>query len=1199
MNQNERTEELLIKLAEGSLTEAETSELQELLRASPESLDLYLDHCEMETWLAAAGESLSDSGAATVAMAAPAPEEEPAAGRSRGGVAWVAAGFALLATAGFFLFPASEPVETPDGTSGETLAGIAVAEERPDQPESGAHEDDRAEPEGATLASREEVPEPSGRDPWKVINATGSAKHPGLTDTAVPATKATSVRPVKFNRDIRPILSETCFHCHGPDEHGRRADLRLDNLEGAVADLGGYQAIAPGDLENSEAWWRIVSDDPDDLMPPPESHFVLSGEQKQMIKRWIEEGAEYEGHWAYQKPVKPRLPTPAGDWGRGAIDAFILARLEEEGEKPSPEADPRTLIRRLTFDLTGLPPTTEEIRAFLADYQERGEAAWQDAVTRLLDSPHFGERMAVSWMDQARYADTNGYSIDGGRHMWLWRDWVIQAYNRNMPFDRFAVEQLAGDLLPDAGESQRIATGFNRNHMITHEGGTIPEENLTNYAADRVQTTSEVFLGLTMACAQCHDHKFDPISQKEYYQFFSFFNELGDRGLDGNGGINAGPSMMGHSVIPDDELARVKAELVQLRAELEAGDEGFSKWVAAMAGQEKRRGENFELHPIEMLDVSSPNRPGPYEVQTDGSVFVSEPGKGMNAFSHAVRLPKGENVNGIRIRFSPEKLGEGKSLTPFPSGTPKVTTVLVSSGDQAAKQVDIYRQLEFSRATASSFSEGNDPAGVLDERNRDWWEPAAAEGAEHLTITFAEPVDPSETPYLSVMIFFGKPESLPYRWRIDAFTGVDTESVFPEPVSEAIRKRETEWSKGERELVREAFRKHSPGLEPLRVRVANLEERIDVLTKPHSTMVMDTAEKPRETHILERGQYDAPLEKVSSNTPKVLPPLATGSTATRLDLANWMVQPDHPLTARVAVNRIWALFFGNGIVATSADFGSQGEWPSHPALLDWLATEFIAGGWDQKELVRQIVGSAAYRQDSAATAEQRENDPKNRLVGRGPRFRLSAEFIRDQVLAVSGLLVPRIGGPSVQPYQPAGLWKEVSHFGSSPATKQVFVQDKGEKLYRRSLYTFVKRTSPHPAMTAFDAVNREMCIMQRGVTNTPLQALVTLNDPQFTEAARVFAAKLLRETPEADDRERLRLAFETVTSRLPSAGELNAIASFLDDERKRYQADRAAAAKVVSVGDAPLDDDLDVSTHAVWTQVSTMLLNLSETLTRS
>ncbi len=1174
MNEIKRIDELLALLVERPLTESEQDELQELLRSSPEALDRYIDHCEIETWLAAAGDTIKTPDFTEIS----ATRKLNAEARSGSGgrlqlIVGVAAAILLMAGVAYFVSNPKTEDPSPDFSG-------PVKNKRESVKEMG-------------LAASD----PSGGDPWKVINSTGSVKHPGMTESAVPKNGNHSERPVKFNRDIRPILSETCFHCHGPDEHGRRAELRLDTSDGALADLGGYQAIKPGDLKNSEAWGRILSDDPDELMPPPESHLVLTDDQKLTIKRWIEQGAEYEGHWAYQAPGNPPVPGKSSDWGKNEFDAFIFERLAEEGMKPSDEADPRTLIRRLSFDLTGLPPGKEVVEAFLKDYSDLGEKAWQDVITRLLDSPHFGERMAVPWMDQSRYADTNGYSIDGGRHMWLWRDWVIQAYNRNLPFDQFAIEQLAGDLLPDASESQKVATGFNRNHMITHEGGTIPEENLTNYAVDRVKTTSEVFLGLTMACAQCHDHKFDPISQKEYYEFFSFFNELSDKGNDGNAGINAGPKIDARTSIPDTEVEELRKELAIVKAEFSSTTAGFPQWLSKVKQREIDRGRDFKIQTMEVLDVSSPNRPGPFEAKPDGSVVLTKPSGGTNAFSHAYRISGDDSVDGIRIRFYPSGEKE-KVLTPHPDGVPKVATVLVSAGDQPAKQVDIYRQLRFDHVTAESSAEGHPPHGIIDETSVDWWQPVDRNKETRLTLTFDKPVDPAKTPYLTVMVFYGVSGSLPSHWKIEGFSGIDTDSVFDDAVATILSRVEGEWSEKDRETVLTKFRNTAPELEGVRIRIANLEERVKILTEPHSTMVMNVSPKPRVTFRLDRGQYDAKLEKVSSDTPKVLPPMPAEGKVNRLDLARWMVQSDHPLTARVAVNRIWSIFFGTGIVASSADFGSQGEWPSHPELLDWMANDFVAKGWDQKALIRKIVSSAAYRQDSSATGEQRERDPKNRLLGRGPRFRLPAEFIRDQVLATSGLLVPRIGGPSVQPYQPPGLWKEVSHFGSSPATKQVFVQDKGEKLYRRSLYTIMKRTSPHPGMSAFDAPNREMCIVQRGVTNTPLQALVTLNDPQFAEASRVFAARLIHETPEMKDRDRLRYAFEEVTGRPPQESEMNALASLLGDELERFRTDLSASEKLITVGDSPPDEALDSADQAAWTQISTLLFNLSETLTR-
>ena len=813
--------------------------------------------------------------------------------------------------------------------------------------------------------------------------------------------------------------------------------------------------------------------------------------------------------------------------------------------------------------------------------------------------------------------------------MWLWRDWVIQAYNDNMPFDQFVTEQLAGDLLPDATDAQRIATGFNRNHMITHEGGTIPEENLTNYVADRVKTTGEVFLGLTMGCAQCHDHKYDPISQKEYYQFFAFFNELEDRGLDGNAGVNSAPRMMTSTVLRSDELEDIDAELAVVRQELSATTDGFSEWLAAEREREIGRGDGFHYLDAELLDASSPNRPGPFEFKPDGTVIVSSPSKGLNGFSHSIRLPTGdqkpgETVSGVRIEFYPQQVADDKdgdekadalSLTAFADGVPKITTVLVSANSQPADQVDYYGQCAFTIATASSAADQHAATSVLDERNLQWWQPAASDSQQHLTLTFDRPVDPSQTPFLSVLVFFGQNQSLPYRWRVRPFLGNDTDSKWDEAVASAIVKDQDQWDDDTRQRVLTAFRETAPGLNRLRTRLANLEERRSVLTAEHSTMVMNTAAKPRETFVLTRGQYDAPTLRVTPQTPQALPTLLppavkqsgggdeetaqSSGNATRLDLARWLTDPKHPLTARVAVNRIWAMLFGTGIVATSADFGSQGEYPSHPELLDYLATNFVDSGWNQKELIREIVSSATYRQQSIATAEQRELDPRNRLLARGPRFRLPAEFIRDQALAVSGLLVPRIGGPSVHPYQPHGLWKEVSHFGSTPATKQVFVQDHGEKLYRRSMYTIVKRTSPHPAMAAFDAPNREMCTVDRGATNTPMQALVTLNDPQFAEAARVLAESLLQDESATDDHSRIRLAFERIVSRLPSDPELKAVAELLESERARYRETPDDAIRAVSIGESPQAKEIDAVEHAAWTQVAALLLNLSEALTRT
>lgn len=1209
MSSREPIDQLLAAHLANELTDDQAIELREHLASDTEALDHYLDLCELDEALV----SRQPSTKPLVNL-----PDTTSTSAMHSFLGWSVAACALVI--GNLIWLQTWP------TSGRS--GLAMV----DETATSSTQVDQATTQTTNSPDPERSPNRRPPNPWKVINSSGSMNHPALTVASIPEIDSASDRKLKFNRDIRPILSETCFHCHGPDEHGRRADLRLDTLEGATTDLGGYQPIVPGNVEDSEAWQRIINDDPDMLMPPPESHLALTQEQKTLLKRWIEEGAAYEGHWAFISPTMPEVPTvdfteeqSEKSWARNDIDFFVAQRLVEANLAPSPEADPRTLIRRLSFDLTGLPPTPEEVNAFVRDYQQHGESAYQETITRLLSSPHHGERMALPWLDQARYADTNGYSIDGGRHMWLWRDWVIQAYNDNMPFDQFLTEQLAGDLLPNPSESQLIATGFNRNHMITHEGGTIPEENLTNYVADRVKTTSEVFLGLTMGCAQCHDHKYDPILQREYYQFFAFFNGLQDNGLDGNSGRNAAPNVMAKTVLQTDELPQLESELEQLRVQLAETTEGLEAWLESQRQDEASRGDQFRYVPIELLDVSSPNLRGAMEFDANGTVKLAQPSGGLSGMSHSLRLSAdeltdGSPITGLRVSFHPRP-GPAKPaqeankedaaepteppmvLTPFDEGVPKVTTVLISATEQPADQVDYHRQLSFHKVTASTQAEGHAAESIRDESNEHWWQPATGQSEQHLTVTFDQPIDPQTTPYLSVLLVFGQGKSLPYEWQIQPFAGNDTDSRWSDSMVDAIQTPSDEWNDTSRQTVLETFRQTSDQLQPLRTRISNLEERRDVLTGTFSTMVMNTAKKPRETFVLDRGQYDSPTDRVTPTTPKVLPGLTDeNDKADRLDLARWLTSPDHPLTSRVAVNRIWSLFFGTGLVATSADFGSQGEYPSHPELLDYLATHFVEIGWNQQQLIREMVSSATYRQQSSATPEQIELDPKNRLLARGPRFRLPAEFIRDQALAVSDLLVPRVGGPSLQPYQPPALWKEVSHFGSTPATKQVFVQDHGEKLYRRSLYTIVKRTSPHPAMAAFDAPSRELCTMDRGATNTPIQALVTLNDPQFAEAARALAERLLIESASNEksvsDANRIDEAFTVVVGRIPNDEERDAVLSLLQTERERFAQSPEDALAAVSVGEFPRLETLDPAEHAAWMQVATLLLNLSETLTR-
>ena len=1001
---------------------------------------------------------------------------------------------------------------------------------------------------------------------------------------------------IDFNRDIRPLLSDNCFACHGPDANHREADLRLDQRE-SLLDVERAIVISENP-DGSELLARIISDDPDLKMPPPGSGKELKAEEIQRIRDWIEQGAQWQEHWAFAPPMRSQLPAvEETSWARNEIDHFVGARLKESGQEPSDEADRRTLIRRLYFDLTGLPPTVDQVNAFCEDTRSD---AYEALVDQLLDSPHFGERMAVAWMDQARYADTNGYSIDGGRHMWLWRDWVIDAYNQNLPFDQFVIQQLAGDLLPETTIDQRVATGFNRNHMITHEGGTIAEENIVNYVADRVKTTSEVFLGLTMACAQCHDHKYDPITQQDYYRFFAFFNTLSDRGHDGDGGRNATPKLRARSVLRKNqaEIQAIESELSELRARMKETLPSQVEWEEEARERLAQRGQNLQLHPVEVIKVTSPNRAAPYDVMEDGTVFL--PSASGRSPSISAKIDQ-DNITGLRLVFEPHEsfpekgLGHGRGRSM--NGSFLLTAFTASATTVPSDQVDLYGQLDIARVTASYSHPDFPPVDCLDERDANGWSPHPKnQEPQHITFQLNQPLHASQTPYVTAMLVWGGGHGLTGgKYRLYAISGEDDGSEIPPAIQELLELSSDQRSPEQQIAIRDY---HNSACEPLRNvrhRIGNLEERLRHMTEEHEVMVMDIANQPRDTFMLARGQYDQPTTKVTPGTPASLPPLPADAPMNRLGLAQWLVQTDHPLTARVAVNRLWQLFFGVGLVGTSADFGSQGEPPSHPELLDWLSVEFVENGWNTKAMVKQIVMSATYRQSSQVTPEQLRIDPQNRTLSRGPRFRLQAEFVRDNALALSGLLVTRLGGPSVKPYQPYGLWKEISHYGSTPATAQVFVQDHGDDLYRRSMYTFWKRTVPPPSMMSFDAPNREVCTVARLSTNTPLQALVLLNDPQFVEASRAFGAKMMVRPGDLD--EKLTFAFEQATARPPTSDELDIIRGTFERELKRYQKDPKQAAQYLRIGESD-QAFLEVTEHAAWASVGMLLLNLSETITK-
>ncbi|MBL8852906.1 MAG: PSD1 domain-containing protein [Planctomycetaceae bacterium] len=1009
---------------------------------------------------------------------------------------------------------------------------------------------------------------------------------------------------LSFSRDIRPILSENCYACHGFDEKTRQADLRLDLAAGAHESV-----IKPGSLTESEFWTRITSDDPDTKMPPPDSPLALTPQQVELLRRWIEEGAVYDEHWSFVPPMRPTIPdAPAGqDWGSHPIDRLVRQGLSAEGLSPNPPADRATLLRRLTLDLNGLPPSADEIKQFQADTEPQ---AYERVVERLLASPHFGERLALEWLDAARYADTNGFSIDGGRQQWLWRDWVIQAFNDNLPYDQFIIQQLAGDLLPDATVAHKIATGFQRNNMVTHEGGTIPEENLANYNADRVKTLGEAIMGLTLGCAQCHNHKFDPVTQREYYQMVDFFNGLGDRGLDGDAGVNPAPSIEAHTPLRSDELPTVQARIGELQALLDRPDAAILRtWEDQQLARLATRGRAFQSWPVELLNLTTPNRGGGFKIDGTHSVRLAL-GGGLAAYDMSIKLPTtSEPIQGVRVVFQPvaEALGGGwgggkrtwqNGEQTAEKGTFVLTAISATADQVPSQQVNLHQLRPFQDFTASSWEPEFPPSAVRDPRNPTGWAPALQDsGPVHFTATFAAPIHASETPYLTLQLNFGHGQSLiPGHFEIYVFTGVNDDVHVPQDIREILETPVEQRTATQTESLWRYCASDCDALAHERTELTNLQERVQVLTTPFSVMVMAAASQPRDTFVLHRGDYLQPREKVSAGVPASLPPLPSDAPADRLALARWLTDPQHPLTARVAVNRYWQMLFGRGIVATPADFGAQGQFPSHPELLDWLAVEFQESGWDVKHLLRLIVTSQTYQQSSKTSAEQLALDPLNERLARGARFRLPAELVRDSALKISGLLVPRIGGPSVNPYTPGDPWREVSHYGSTPATSQIFVQDHGEKLYRRSLYTYWKRTAPPTNLSAFDAPNREVCVVARPLTTTPLQSLVLLNDVQFVEASRAFAERILKQA--STDEERIEWALREALGRTPEAWESLRLLDSLDVQRQHYRQDPAAARALLANGESRRDVNLEAEEHAAWTMLASLILNLSETITR-
>lgn len=996
---------------------------------------------------------------------------------------------------------------------------------------------------------------------------------------------------VRFNRDIRPILSSKCFFCHGPDANHREADLRLDLESEAKA-----YAIVAGKPEASALVSRITSDDVDLMMPPPASGKSLTGEEIELLQRWVAEGAEYEGHWAFLTPTRPQLPkVTQSSWPRHPLDWFVLAQLEAANLEPSPEANRATWLRRVTLDLTGLPPTLAEIDAYLED---RAPNAEERVVDRLLASEHYGEHMAHFWLDAARYADTNGYQYDLERDQWVWRDWVIHAFNTNMPFDQFTIEQLAGDLLPDASDQQRLATGFHRNHPITIEGGVIDEEYRTEYVVDRVVTTSTVWLGLTMTCSRCHDHKYDPISQREFYQFFAFFNNVPERGLNG-----FAPKLNVPSPLQSAARRRARETLAaathRLETRLARQPDQLERWEQRVAD------ELTDTWTIVLPEERTSQGGADFVPQPDQSVLVTGANPATDVYEltvtvpgpiHAIRLEalryeslvnggtgRSANANFVLSEFQVSRESSGEPQ----SGEPR-------SGAGKSK----FETVPLAKATADYSQQGYPIGNAIDGRiDRSGW---AVDGntkfEDRRAIFFpAKPISSPTPVRVRLQLHFhwgGNHQIGRFRLAVAQRPLVN----IPADVAAVIQLPRGQRSAAQQHTLQEYLAERF-GTADVRQAVRDVREgraEVNELENVPATMVMAEMSTPRTTRVLFRGEYDKPRETVRPGTPSALPPMPEASPRNRLGLARWLVMPEHPLTARVTVNRFWQQLFGTGIVKTAEDFGSQGAWPSHPELLDWLAVEFVESGWDVKRLLKQIVLSATYRQSSRVSPEQLAADPENRLLSRGPRIRLDAEVIRDSALFASGLLNRRIGGPSVFPYHPAGLWQEINN---RPGYSRTYERDTGAKLYRRSLYTFWKRTVPPPSMAAFDAPTREFCLVRRSRTNTPLQAFVMLHDPQFVEAARHLGQRMLTEVT-TNDTDRLDYGFRLCHTRFPTQAERDVLLEIVHRRRERYRSDRDAAERVVNVGESQPDGSLDLVELAAWTTAARTMLNLSEFITK-
>jgi hypothetical protein len=1030
------------------------------------------------------------------------------------------------------------------------------------------------------------------------------------------AAPAAGEPPVRFGRDVLPILSENCFQCHGPDEKARKKKLRLDERTGLLS------VVVPGKGGASELIRRVNAEAADGRMPPAKANRTLTAAQKELLRRWVDEGAVWGKHWAYEAPVRGEPPA-VKDAGRArnAIDRFVFARLEREGLAPAPEAARATLIRRVTLDLTGLPPTTAEVDAFCAD---QSPDAYEKVVDRLLASPRYGERMAMDWLDAARYADTNGYQNDFARSMWPWRDWVIDAFNRNLPFDRFAVEQLAGDLLPDASRDQKVATGFNRNNRTVTEAGSIDEEWRVENAVDRVETTATVFLGLTLGCCRCHDHKYDPVAQREFYEFLAFFNSINEKGVYTEQRGNVAPLL----AVPD---AKQEARLRQLAAASERAEGNVRSEEAVLPGRQLVWERQRQAAP-------APPEPAVAEraflCTLDGGLgFTGRGGQEGRAEYRGKGSPEwtdGPAGRALRLDGKEDSFadaGQAVSLehnAPFSFGAfvrPHGDGACLSKMDDAAAFRGFDLLVSEGKVTVHLVHSWPGNAFKVVAKSplpRDAWSHVFVTydgsgksarvkiyvaGRSVDTVVLADTL--TDTIATDQPLRIGRRSaSLPFngdladvRFYARVLADAEVEALASSPLERIQRTPEAKRTPEENAALARVYReRYADGLRAAKEEAARARKELENYQRKIPTvMVMEDQPTPRETFVLKRGRYDLPDkdQKVYPGVPGCLPPLPADVPRNRLGLARWLVSPDNPLTARVAVNRFWQHYFGTGLVKTAENFGVQGEPPSHPELLDWLATEFVRTGWDVKALQRLIVTSATYRQSSQAPAALAQHDPENRLLARGPRVRLPAEVVRDNALATAGLLVEKVGGPSVKPYQPAGLWEELA----GGAGEGAYVQDKGPGLYRRSLYVYRKRTVPPPMLATFDAPGREICQVRRARTNTPLQALELLNDVTYVEAARGLAQLMLTEGG-ATSEGRLAYGFRRATARTPGPDELRVLHRGLERYRQTYEGDRQAAERLVRHGESKPAEKLDPAELAAYTAAAGVILNLDETITK-